>query len=170
MAVNKKLVIGIGAAVVAAIGIFVAITKPWKKKEEEEVEEKTETKEVTHETSDKTSPGPKLTIKKNLPKLPGFSTPKPNLSTSTTTPAKPAATTASGKKVYVYAKSDGVKVYKKSTKKGVNLGPLYNTYKKGQIIGSFVGTTSIGGAKWVNVKDGSTPVIVNQNLTYTNTF
>lgn len=170
---KTKIFIGIGLGLVAAAGVFIAITKPFKKKEDEAPAEEKSTDTGSGSGSGASSPAPKktsLVLQKAAQKLGGGfntgTTGKPAAPSTSSTPAK----TTGGKKVWVYASTNGVKVYKKSTKKGVTLGSLYNTYGKGKIIGNFVGSTSVGGEKYTLVMDGKTPLVVIEKLTYTNTF
>ncbi len=158
---NTKIFIGIGSGLIAALGVFLAITKPWKKKEEEIIETKAEIAAAPSPNAGK--PTHPVTIKKTTPKKPVFESPAINA------PGKiPVGKNAKG--IWVYAAMDGVKVYKKSTIKGTVLGNLYNTYKSGKIIGKFSGSTSVAGEKYLIVSDAGTQLVVNENLVYTKTI
>ncbi len=160
---KTKIIIGIGAALVAATGVYFAITKGWFKKKDEALSEETETNTSTPASTTSSTPAA-VTIKKAAPKSPVFSgEPKKTPAPLPVTPA------AKGKKTYVYASSDGVKVYKKGTSANP-IGNIYNTYKKGAVIGIYTGQTSVRGMKWTTASDAGTPVIVAQSSTYTKVF
>lgn len=156
---KKKIFIGIGVALAAAAGVYLAIAKPWKKKEEAPAAEG----EVKQEVGP-TKEGP-VVLKKAAPKKTSFGTPTP---TPSKVPAPtPAPASKGGKNLWVFSKTDGVKSYSQSKTKGVQLGPQYNSYNKGKIIGKFTGSTSIGGQKYLLVNDSGKTIIVSENLTYT---
>ena len=166
---KTKIILGIAIGLTVGVGLYLTIPKLLKKKEEETpaVEEKN-TSTSTPTTEHKSTPaksGSTITIKKPDPKGTGFN-PAPAQK-----PATPVATskgTTHG--TWVYAKMDGVKTYKKSTTKGVTLGAQYNVYKKNEIIGTFVGSTSVSGEKYIYVNDYKTPLVVSDKLVYIKTI
>lgn len=161
---NKKVIfIGIGAALLAGIGIYFAVTKLGKKKEEEEAPEADNKQPVSQELP--TPKGPKIILTKAAAKAKDF---VDKTTSAPKTESKPVATKP-GQKIYVYAKAEGAKAYNKPSKAGVNLGSLYNSYNRGKIIGTYAGATSIGGEKYLRVNDGNTPLLIMEKLTYTKT-
>lgn len=177
---KTKIIIGVAAGLALAVGIYFGVTRMFKKKDEQSADEGSDAKSsdkqpVTHQASTPSKGSPGVNITRPASRGAAF---EPKGSATTTTSSSPSAVTPekankaekAGKKIWVYAKTDGVKAYKQSTTKGVNIGPLYNTFNKGKIIGYYTGTKSIGGEKWYAVLDGKNAILVNEKLIYTKTF
>jgi hypothetical protein len=146
---KTKIIVGISLGIIAAVGTYFAVTKLFKKPEEELPEESAPS--TSEPTSSENKPAKKqsVVVNKAEPKAPVFSAPK------------------SGKKNWVYANMANTKAYKHS---GAKVGSLYNTYQTGNVIGTYVGQVSIGGHKYFYVNDKGNSILVSSNAVYLKLF
>lgn len=158
-----KVAIGIIAGIAVGVGLYFGVKALMKPKEEEKPEE--EAKPEGEKPAQKLGSG--ISVKKAAPKPSGFGNGNQPAPKTNITVANPKI---KGQKTWVYAKYDNTKVYQKSTDKRIGLGALYNSYAKGKIIGTYAGSTSVGGEKFLFVNDAGKALIVSEKLTYTRTL
>jgi hypothetical protein len=150
---KTKIIVGISLGIVAAVGTYFAVTKLFKKPEEELPEEKEQITPTlpTKASSSASTPAKQqsVVINKAAPKAPVFSAPK------------------NRKQNWVYANMANTKAYKHV---GGKISSLYNTYQVGNVIGTYVGQVSIGGHKYFYVNDKGNSIIVSSNAVYLKLF
>jgi len=146
---KTKIIVGISLGIVAAVGTYFAVTKLFKKPEEELPEESATTPSLPTSSENKPAKRGIVIINKAAPKAPVFSAPK------------------NRKQNWVYANMANTKAYKHV---GSKIGSLYNTYQIGNVIGTYVGQVSIGGHKYFYVNDKGNSILVSSNAVYLKLF
>lgn len=134
---KTKIIIGIGAALVAAAGIYIAIKKPFKTKEKDTDPASSDAapEEKTKEVEEKQLSRPAITVKKSKPTSTVKHAPAP-VTKTTTKPVTQTGPPPMGTKLFAHIDMNAY------TEPVANRSKLFKFYRKGAYIGTYLAPAS----------------------------